>query len=89
MSVSYSATKLFIYLLATPKEGEQVSSETSQRRPSSHSEERGKNRRKFLHHWIAGNLPLNSECEVCEEPCGDGPGIVDLRCCWCQRYHLC
>ena len=41
--------------------------------------------RKFRHHWIAGNLPLNSECEVCEESCGDGPGIVDLRCCWCQR----
>lgn len=41
--------------------------------------------RKFQHHWIAGNLPLNSECEVCEESCGDGPGIVDLRCCWCQR----
>jgi len=55
------------------------------RRSTSHSQERGQGRRKFLHHWIAGNLPLNSECEVCEEACGDGPGIVDLRCCWCQR----
>lgn len=40
---------------------------------------------KFKHHWIPGNLPLHSECEVCEEVCGDGPGIVDVRCCWCQR----
>lgn len=40
---------------------------------------------KFRHHWIGGNLPLHSECEVCEECCGDGPGIIDLRCCWCQR----
>ena len=43
-------------------------------------------KKKFRHHWIPGNLPLHSECEVCEEVCGDGPGIVDLRCCWCQRY---
>ena len=28
---------------------------------------------------------MHSECEVCEEVCGDGPGIVDLKCCWCQR----
>ncbi len=41
---------------------------------------------KFRHHWIHGNVPLHSECEVCEELCGDGPGIVDVRCCWCQRY---
>ena len=25
-----------------------------------------------------------SECAACTELCGDGPGIVDLRCCWCQ-----
>ena len=43
------------------------------------------NHQKFRHHWIPGNLPLHSECEVCEEVCGDGPGIVDLKCCWCQR----
>jgi len=41
--------------------------------------------RRFRHHWISGNLPLNSECEVCEEVCGDGTGIVDLKCCWCHR----
>ena len=23
--------------------------------------------KKFRHHWIPGNLPLHSECEVCEE----------------------
>ena len=22
---------------------------------------------------------------VCEEVCGDGTGIVDMKCCWCQR----
>ena len=43
-------------------------------------------KKKFRHHRIPGNLQLHSECEVCEEVCGDGPGIVDLRCCWCQRY---
>eukprot|EP00095_Tigriopus_kingsejongensis_P001109 maker-scaffold622_size123092-snap-gene-0.19 protein:Tk01109 transcript:maker-scaffold622_size123092-snap-gene-0.19-mRNA-1 annotation:"diacylglycerol kinase epsilon" len=43
---------------------------------------------KFKHHWVAGNLPLMSECEVCEQSCGgDGPESViqDIRCCWCQR----
>ena len=68
------------------KEIELELSNNGPRRSSNHSQERGEGtRRKFLHHWIAGNLPLNSECEVCEEACGDGPGIVDLRCCWCQR----
>jgi len=67
------------------KEGDLDLSTDNQRRSSNHSQERGQGRRKFLHHWIAGDLPLNSECEVCEEACGDGPGIVDLRCCWCQR----
>jgi len=42
-------------------------------------------RPRFRHHWINGNLPLNSECEVCEDVCGDGTGIVDMKCCWCQR----
>ena len=71
------------------KEGQLDLSIDSQRRSSTHSQERGQGRRKFLHHWIAGNLPLNSECEVCEEACGDGPGIVDLRCCWSVSYtHL-
>ena len=73
------------YVKKAAKEGDVTILADSQRRSSSHSLERGQGRRKFLHHWIAGNLPLNSECEVCEEACGDGPGIVDLRCCWCQR----
>ncbi|TRY80799.1 hypothetical protein TCAL_12039 [Tigriopus californicus] len=41
----------------------------------------------FRHHWVSGNLPLMSECEVCDASCGgDGPESViqDLRCCWCQ-----
>ncbi|XP_076033309.1 diacylglycerol kinase epsilon [Oratosquilla oratoria] len=37
------------------------------------------------HHWIKGNLPSHAQCEVCEEECGLGPGLVDLQCCWCQR----
>jgi hypothetical protein len=35
--------------------------------------------------WVPGNLPFDSLCTVCEEPAGDGPGIKDLRCVWCQR----
>ena len=38
----------------------------------------------FSHHWIKGNLPLNSICYRCNEVCGDEPGIVDYRCNWCQ-----
>ena len=37
------------------------------------------------HKWLVGNLPLESLCCVCEEPAGDGPGLRDLRCVWCQR----
>ena len=37
------------------------------------------------HRWLAGNLPLDSVCCVCEEPAGDGPGLRDARCIWCQR----
>lgn len=37
------------------------------------------------HRWIQGNLSLGSLCCVCEEPAGDGPGLRDLRCVWCQR----
>jgi hypothetical protein len=53
------------------------------------------------HKWLPGNLPLEvsmsctavmtkltllqSLCSVCEEPAGDGPGLRDLRCVWCQR----
>merc|ERR1711923_556708 len=37
------------------------------------------------HRWLAGNLPLDSVCSVCDEPAGDGPGLRDSRCVWCQR----
>lgn len=37
------------------------------------------------HHWVKGNLPLNAHCEVCEEECGIGSGLVDFYCCWCAR----
>ncbi|KHJ42723.1 diacylglycerol kinase accessory domain protein [Trichuris suis] len=39
----------------------------------------------LVHHWIHGNLPINSICSSCEKDCGSGPGLVDYRCCWCQR----
>ncbi|KAK2193726.1 hypothetical protein NP493_7g02046 [Ridgeia piscesae] len=37
------------------------------------------------HHWIKGNLPLCSVCDVCHTDCGNRPGLGDLRCCWCNR----
>ncbi len=39
----------------------------------------------LLFRWAPGNLPFDSLCVVCEEPAGDGPGIKDFRCIWCQR----
>ena len=37
------------------------------------------------HHWVQGNLPLSSKCDVCSEDCGMLPQLSDQRCCWCQR----
>ena len=39
------------------------------------------------HHWVRGNLPLLSDCAVCEEPCGEDPqgALRDAQCCWCHR----
>jgi len=37
------------------------------------------------HKLLVGNLPLESVCCVCDEAAGDGPGLRDLRCVWCQR----
>ena len=37
------------------------------------------------HHWIKGNLPLCSICNVCNEQCGTLPQLCDLRCLWCGR----
>ena len=36
------------------------------------------------HRWVNGNLPLDSCCEICDEPAGHGPGLRDMRCIWCQ-----
>lgn len=38
----------------------------------------------ITHHWVRGNLPSCSICIACEEMCGDGVGLVDYRCAWCQ-----
>lgn len=37
------------------------------------------------HHWVRGNLPLTSACEICRMHCGTEPRLCDLRCVWCQR----
>uniref|UniRef100_A0A914V8P2 Phorbol-ester/DAG-type domain-containing protein n=1 Tax=Plectus sambesii TaxID=2011161 RepID=A0A914V8P2_9BILA len=37
------------------------------------------------HHWVHGNLPHHSVCSVCDELCGDGPGLRDFKCVWCQK----
>ncbi|CAG0892538.1 unnamed protein product [Darwinula stevensoni] len=31
------------------------------------------------------NLPFNSICSVCDDECGNEPGLTDFFCCWCQR----
>lgn len=42
-------------------------------------------RNSMKHHWIRGNLPLTSICDVCRTHCGTEPRLCDLRCVWCQR----
>lgn len=37
------------------------------------------------HHWVKGNLPLCSTCNVCEDHCGNLPSLCDYRCLWCMR----
>ncbi len=43
------------------------------------------------HHWVKGNLPLCSICEVCNEECGNLPQLCDYKCCWCWHtvHELC
>ena len=42
------------------------------------------------HHWIRGNLQLDSVCMVCHLPCGSEPKLVDRRCAWCfKAVHDC
>jgi len=36
------------------------------------------------HRWMEGNLALDSICSICDEPAGDGPGLKDYQCIWCQ-----
>jgi diacylglycerol kinase (ATP) len=39
----------------------------------------------WYHHWIKGNLPLNSICFYCKQMCDTMPGINDFKCVWCQN----
>ena len=54
-------------------------------RAKSFEEAQNKSKSPSKHKWLVGNLPLESLCCVCDEPAGDGPGLRDLRCVWCQR----
>jgi diacylglycerol kinase (ATP) len=41
---------------------------------------------KWAHHWIKGNLKLNSVCSICQEDdVGDEPGLNGFKCAWCWR----
>lgn len=37
------------------------------------------------HHWVKGNLSLESMCATCGEACGDEPRLADWQCAWCFR----
>ena len=37
------------------------------------------------HHWVKGNLSLESMCALCGEACGDEPRLADWQCAWCFR----
>ena len=37
------------------------------------------------HHWICGNLPLDSVCAACDQLCGNNHSLAGRRCCWCAR----
>lgn len=39
---------------------------------------------KWQHHWIKGNLKLNSECFICTDLCEGGPNLHDYKCAWCH-----
>ena len=39
----------------------------------------------WQHHWLKGNLRLNSLCFFCNEEAGIGPNLNDFKCAWCQR----
>lgn len=35
------------------------------------------------HLWVRGNLPEDSHCTCCLNPCGSTKELCDVRCCWC------
>ncbi|GAB1597259.1 diacylglycerol kinase epsilon-like isoform X1 [Argonauta hians] len=37
------------------------------------------------HHWGHGNLPQDSVCYICSEPCVEHMELSDFLCHWCQR----
>ncbi|XP_077980143.1 diacylglycerol kinase epsilon-like [Glandiceps talaboti] len=37
------------------------------------------------HHWVRGNLPIHSMCDICGTECGLQPRLCDRICVWCQR----
>lgn len=39
----------------------------------------------WSHHWIKGNLKLNTFCFLCMNECCDSPGLNDFKCVWCLR----
>lgn len=39
----------------------------------------------WSHHWIKGNLKLNTFCFICMNECCDSPGLNDFKCIWCLR----
>ena len=40
----------------------------------------------WSHHWIKGNLQLNSVCFLCQTECGNEPSLSDFKCVWCWRF---
>ena len=40
----------------------------------------------WSHHWIKGNLPLNSICFLCCQPACIEPRLADYKCVWCWKY---
>ena len=39
----------------------------------------------MYHHWVRGNLPLCSTCDICNNACGNEPRLSDYQCMWCHR----
>ena len=39
----------------------------------------------MYHHWVRGNLPLCSICDICNNACGNEPKLSDYQCMWCHK----